>query len=97
MTDLDWNTFIQHNMTVYRFMISDIHDSSCVLFITNLIAVKNLCWQTSAKTISGRLRRVKPGKTTKIAQQTKTVDIISEYLLCANGQLFEMNVKILRY
>ena len=30
----------------------------------------------------------------KIAQQTKSVDIISEYLLWTNGQLFEMNVKI---
>ena len=30
----------------------------------------------------------------KIAQQSKSVDIISEYLLRTNGQLFEMNVKI---
>ena len=32
----------------------------------------------------------------KIAQQTNSVDIISEYLLRTNGQLFEMNVKIVR-
>ena len=50
--------------------------------------------ETSAKTISGRLRRGHHGETTKIAQQTKSVDIISEYLLWTNGQLFEMNVKI---
>ena len=30
----------------------------------------------------------------KITQQTKSDDIISEYLLRTNGQLFEMNVKI---
>ena len=30
----------------------------------------------------------------KIAQQTKSDDIISEYLLRMNGQLFEINVKI---
>ena len=29
-----------------------------------------------------------------MAQQTKSVDIISEYLLRTNGQLFEMDVKI---
>ena len=44
--------------------------------------------------MSGRLRRGHPGETKKIAQQTKSVDIISEYLLWTNGQLFEMNVKI---
>ena len=30
----------------------------------------------------------------RIAQQTESVDIISEYLLRTNGQLFKMNVKI---
>ena len=33
----DSNKFIQHNMTLDRCMISDIHDSSYVLFSTNLI------------------------------------------------------------
>ena len=73
-------------------MISDIHDSSYVLFSTSLIS--NTSWETSAKTISGRLRRGHPGETKKIAQQAKSVDIISEYLLRTNGQLFEMNTKI---
>ena len=36
--DWDWDKFIQHNMTLYRCMISDIHDSSYVLFRTNLIS-----------------------------------------------------------
>ena len=48
----------------------------------------------SGKTISGCLRRSHPGETTKIVQQTKSDDIISEYLLWTNGQLFEMNVKV---
>ena len=34
--------FIQHNMTLYRCMISDIHDSSYVLFRTNLISNTSL-------------------------------------------------------
>ena len=41
-TERDWNKFIQHNMTLYRCMISDIHDSSYVLFSTNLISNTNL-------------------------------------------------------
>ena len=52
------------------------------------------CCEISAKTIFGRLRRGHPGETKNIAQQTKSVDIISEYLLRTNGQLFGMNVKI---
>ena len=38
----DWDKFIQHNMTLYRCMISDIHDSSYVLFRTNLISNTSL-------------------------------------------------------
>ena len=38
----DWDKFIQHNMTLYRCMISDIHDSSYILFNTNLISITNL-------------------------------------------------------
>ena len=34
-----------------------------------------------------------PWRDKKIAQQTRSVDIISEYLLWTNGQLFEINVK----
>ena len=41
-TDWDWDKFIQHNMTLYRCMISDIHDSSYVLFRTNLISNTSL-------------------------------------------------------
>ena len=55
---------------------------------------KFACWETSAKTISGRLRRGHPGETKRIAQQTKSADIISDYLSRTNGQLLEMNVKI---
>ena len=40
--DWDWDKFIQHNMTLYRCMISDIHDSSYVLFRTNLISNTSL-------------------------------------------------------
>ena len=43
---------------------------------------------------SGRLIIGHPGETKNIAHQTKSVDIISEYLLRTNGQLFEMMVKI---
>ena len=35
-----------------------------------------------------------PWRDKKMAQQSKSVNIISEYLLWTNGQLFEMNVKI---
>ena len=42
LTDWDWDKFIQHNMTLYRCMISDIHDSSYVLFRTNLISNTSL-------------------------------------------------------
>ena len=38
----DWDKFIQHNMTLYRCMISDIHDSSYVLFSNNLISNTSL-------------------------------------------------------
>ena len=40
--DWDWDKFIQHNMILYRCMISDIHDRSYVLFSTNLISNTNL-------------------------------------------------------
>ena len=40
--DWDWDKFIQHNMTLYRCMISYIHDSSYVLFRTNLISNTSL-------------------------------------------------------
>ena len=40
--DWDWDKFIQHNMTLYRCLISDIHDSSYVLFRTNLISNTSL-------------------------------------------------------
>ena len=40
--DWDWAKFIQHNMTLYRCMISDIHNSSYVLFSTNMISNTSL-------------------------------------------------------
>ena len=42
LSDWDWDKFIQHNKTLYRCMISDIHDSSYVLFSTNLISNTSL-------------------------------------------------------
>ena len=42
VTDWDWDKFIQHNMTLYRCMISDIHDNSYVLSSTNLISNTSL-------------------------------------------------------
>ena len=42
LTDWDWDKFIQHNMTLYRCMISDIHDISYILFSTNLISNTSL-------------------------------------------------------
>ena len=42
LRDWDWDKFIQHKMTLYRCMISDIHDSSYVLFSTNLISNTSL-------------------------------------------------------
>ena len=38
----DWDKFIQHNMTLYRCMISDMHESSYVLFSNNLISNTSL-------------------------------------------------------
>ena len=77
-------------------MISDIHDNSYVLFSTNLISNTSLhvgrplLWRPFLVAYAeATLARQK-----KIAQQTKSDDIISEYLLRTNGQLFEMNVKI---
>ena len=42
LTERDWDKFIQHKMTLYRCMISDIHDSSYVLFSNNLISHTSL-------------------------------------------------------
>ena len=42
LTDWDWDRFIQHNMTLYRCLISDIHDNCYVLFSTNLISNTSL-------------------------------------------------------
>ena len=81
-------------MTLYRCTISDIHDSSYVSFSTNLISNTSLHVGTPLQRpflvayAEATLARQK-----KIAQQTKSVDIISEYLLRTNGQLFEMNDK----
>ena len=79
---MDWLGHVQ----LYEIYVTLLHDKMYHDFWF-------ACWETSAKTISGRLHRGHPGETTK-TQQTKSVDIISEYLLRTNGQLFEMNVKI---
>ena len=77
-------------------MISDIHDSSYVLFSTNLISHTSLhvgrplLRPFLVAYAEATLARQKK----KLAQQTKSVDIISDYLLWTNGQLFEMNAKI---
>ena len=90
----DWDKFIQHNMTLYRCMISDMHDSSYVLFSNNLIS--NTCLHVGRPLLRPCLVAYAEATLArqKIAQQTKSVDTISEYLLWTNGQLFEMNVKI---
>ena len=94
-TETDWDKFIQHNMTLYRCMISDIHDSSYVLFNTNLISNTSLhVGRPLLRPFLVANAEVTLVRQKKIAQQTKSDDIISEYLLRTNGQLFEMNVKI---
>ena len=91
----DWDKFIQHKMTLYRCMISDIHDSSYVLFSTNLISHTSLhVGRPLLRPFLVAYAEATLARQKKIAQQTKSVDIISEYLLWTNGQLFEMNVKI---
>ena len=95
LRDWDWDKFIQHKMTLYRCMISDIHDSSYVLFSTNLISHTNLhVGRPLLRPFLVAYAEATLARQKKIAQQTKSVDIISEYLLWTNGQLFEMNVKI---
>ena len=91
----DWDKFIQHKMTLYRCMISDIHDSSYVSFSTNLISHTSLhVGRPLLRPFLVAYAEATLARQKKIAQQTKSVDIISEYLLWTNGQLFEMNVKI---
>ena len=93
--DWDWDKFIQHKMTLYRCMISDIHDSSYALFSTNLISHTSLhVGRPLLRPFLVAYAEATLARQKKIAQQTKSVDIISEYLLWTNGQLFEMNVKI---
>ena len=94
-TDWDWDKFIQHKMALYRCMISDIHDSSYVSFSTNLISHTSLhVGRPLLRPFLVAYAEATLARQKKIAQQTKSVDIISEYLLWTNGQLFEMNVKI---
>ena len=91
----DWDKFIQHKMTLYRCMISDIHDSSYVLFSTNLISHTSLhVGRPLLRPFLVAYAEATLARQKKIAQQTKSIDIISEYLLWTNGQLFKMNVKI---
>ena len=95
-TDWDWDKFIQHKMTLYRCMISDIHDSSYVSFSTNLISHTSLhVGRPLLRPFLVAYAEATLARQKKIAQQTKSVDIISEYVLWTNDQLFEMNVKIL--
>ena len=92
----DWDKFIQHNMTLYRCMISDIHDSSYVLYSTNLISNTSLhVGRPLLRPFLVAYAEATLARQKQIAQQTKSDDIISEYLLRTNGQLFDMNVKIM--
>ena len=76
-------------------MISDIHDSSYVLFSTNLISNTSLhVGRPLLRPFLVAHAEATLARQKKIAQQTKSDDIISEYLLQTNGRLFEMNVKI---
>ena len=93
-TERDWDKFIQHNMTLYRCMISAIHGSSYALFNTNLISNTSLhVGRPLLRPFLVAYAEATLARQKKIAQQPKSVDIISEYLLWTNGQLFEMNVK----
>ena len=97
MTDWDWewDKFIQHNMTLYRCMISDKHYSSYVSFNTNLISNISLhAGRPLLRPFLVAYAEATLARHKKIAQQTKSDDIILECLLRTNGQLFEMNVKI---
>ena len=81
-------------MALYRCMISDIHDSSYVLFSTNLISHTSLHVERPLlRPFLVAYAEATLARQKKIAQQTKSVYILSEYLLWTNGQLFEMNVK----
>ena len=73
------------------------HDSSYVLFNTNLISNTSLhVGRPLLRPFLVAYAEATLARQKKIAQQTKSVDIISEYLLRTNGQLFEMNVNIVR-
>ena len=97
VTEADWDKFIQHNMTLYRCLILDIHDSSYALFSTNMISNTGLhVGRPLLRPFLVAYAEATLARQKKIAQQTKSVDIISVYLLRTNGQLFEMNVKIVR-
>ena len=75
-------------------MISDIHDNSYVLFSINLISNTSLhVGRPLLRPFLVAYIEATLASQKKIAQQTKSDDIISEYLLRTNGQLFEMNVK----
>ena len=76
-------------------MISDIHDNSYVLFSTNLISNTSLhVGRPLLRPFLVAYAEATLAKQKKIAKQTKSDDFISEHLLRTNGQLFEMNVKI---
>ena len=94
LRDWDWNKFIQHNLAVNRCMISDIHDNSYVLFSTNLISNTLHVGRPLLRPFLVGYAEATLPRQQKIAQQTKSVDTTSEYLLWTNGQLFKMNVKI---
>ena len=76
-------------------MLSDIQNNSYVLFSTNLISNTSLhVGRPLLRPFLVAYAEATLARQKKIAQQTKSDDIISEYLLRTNGQWFEMNVKI---
>ena len=79
-------------MTLYRCMISDIHDNSYVLFSTNLISNTSLhVGRPLLRPFLVAYAEATLARQKKIAQQTKSDDIISEYSLRTNGQLLHSN------
>ena len=73
LTDWDWDKFIQHNMTLYRCMISDKHDISYVLFSTNLISNTSLhVGRPLVRPFLVAYAEATLARQKKIAQQTKS-------------------------
>ena len=95
LRDWDWDKFIQHNMTLYRCMISDIHDNSYVLFSTNLISNPSL--HVGRPLLRPFLVAYAEATLPRQKRQRNKRKVLTSFqnTYCGqNGQFFEMNVKI---